>query len=121
MARRSSNPVREQFWRRMIALWQASGLGVRAFCRKRNLREPSFYAWRRTLAVRDQQRALSSRTAPRTTARTPLGGGDFVPVRVVPVEMLEVVVRSGQSVRVGVGFDAAHLRAVVGALEAPSC
>jgi hypothetical protein len=39
----------------------------------------------------------------------------------VPVATLEVMVRTGQSVRVGVSFDAAHLRAVVAALEAMPC
>jgi len=33
---------------------EASGLSVRQFCEKRGLREPSFYAWRRTLKQSDQ-------------------------------------------------------------------
>jgi transposase-like protein len=37
----------------MLRQWQGSGLSIRAFCRKHNLAEPSFYAWRRTLAERD--------------------------------------------------------------------
>jgi transposase-like protein len=41
---------KERFWRRMLRQWQRSGLSIRAFCRKHNLAEPSFYAWRRTFA-----------------------------------------------------------------------
>jgi transposase-like protein len=121
MARRSTDPVREQFWRRIIAQWQASGLSVRDFCRSRQLREPSFYAWRRTLALRDRQRPAAPTPNMTSAARPQSAAAGFVPVRVVPADALEVVVRSGQTVRVGVGFDAAHLRAVVAALEAKSC
>ena len=44
---------KEQFWRRMVRQWRGSGLSVRAFCEEHGLSEPSFYAWRRTLAARD--------------------------------------------------------------------
>jgi hypothetical protein len=121
MARRSTPSIREQFWRRMIAQWQASGLGVRAFCGAHELRQPSFYAWRRTLAQRDRQRPATPPPTPASARRSPPAQTDFVPVHVVPVATLEVIVRTGQSVRVGVGFDAAHLRAVVAALEAKPC
>ena len=42
----------EQQWRRWIGEWRASGLSVRAFCERRGLAIPSFYAWRRTLERR---------------------------------------------------------------------
>jgi len=40
---------------RTLRLWQRSGLSVRAFCEQQDLSQPSFYAWRRTLAERDAQ------------------------------------------------------------------
>jgi transposase-like protein len=105
----------------MIAQWQASGLSVRAFCGAHDLREPSFYAWRRTLAQRDRQRPAPPPATPSAAKRSQPTRTDFVPVHVISVATLEVIVRTGQSVRVGVGFDAAHLRAVVTALEAKPC
>ena len=55
------DPKREAYWRRVIGQWRESGLGVRPFCRREKLSEPSFYAWRRVIAERDRQRP----TAPR--------------------------------------------------------
>src|SRR5262245_11819660 len=109
MARiRQRSAAREQFWREMLAEWKTSGLSVRAFCGRHHLAEPTCYYWRQELARRDRgvkargESAASSMTAPA-----------FVPVRVVAGEPIEVVVRSGQVVRVAAGFDASLLRAVV--------
>src|SRR3954454_9247746 len=43
-------PSKEQHWRQLLERWQDSGLSVRVFCRRHRLAEPTFYAWRRTLA-----------------------------------------------------------------------
>ena len=111
---RRADPWREQFWRNSLADWKASGLTVREFCRQRDLHESAFYVWRRQLAHRDRRPASES-----TTGATPTPA--FVPVRVVGTDPLEVVVASGQVVRVEPGFDPAHLRAVVAALEGKPC
>lgn len=110
MANRERDLELERRWRRRLSDWQQSGVTGREFCRQHVLSEASFYAWRREIARRDQQQHSAKRAAPA-----------FVPVRVVGGEPVEVVVRSGQTVRVGAGFDAAHLRAVVAALEGSSC
>ena len=47
--------VKERFWRRVVRQWRQSGQTVRDFCAAHGLAEPSFYAWRRTLAQRDRQ------------------------------------------------------------------
>lgn len=112
---RQRSAAREQFWREMLADWKGSGLSIRAFCRRHHLAEPTFYYWRQELARRD--RRLTARTEPATSTTPPA----FVPVRVIAHEPIEVVVRSGQVVRVAAGFDATHLRAVVEALEAKPC
>lgn len=133
------DPKLEQFWRDTVAKWTASGLNIREFCRTYELTEPSFDAWRREVASRDQTpvaksvpRATSaspaprtseprpSRPAPRRTAR-PNPRPSFVALRVVPDTPLELVLRSGHVLRVPPGYDAAHLRAVVAALEAAPC
>lgn len=47
---------KERLWRRLVRLWRRSGRTVREFCAEHQVSEPSFYAWRRTLAERDRQR-----------------------------------------------------------------
>jgi hypothetical protein len=101
---------KEQFWRRMVREWRNRGLSVRDFCAENDLAEPSFYAWRRTIAERD---AAAVR---------------FVPVRVVSEEEtivsdngagtgLELVLPTGRRLRIGPGFDAATLQRLLPLLE----
>jgi hypothetical protein len=111
-ARRSA---REQHWRGVFSDWKASGLSISAFCRNRDVSEASFYYWRRELGGRGR------RVAQGNAALDSVTGPAFVPVRVVAAEPIEVVIRSGQILRVSPTFDPAHLRAVVAALEAVPC
>jgi transposase len=96
---------KERQWRRWIEVWRASGLSVRAFCDRHGLSEPSFYGWRRV---------LTQRAADRLT---------FLPVHVAEDDrpaaggVLELVLSRGRTVRVGPGFDAATLRALLRVLE----
>ena len=72
MAKWKRDAKREAFWRAALAHQREGGLGVRAFCRREKLSEPSFYAWRRILLQRDAQRQPKPK---QTRARVP-----FVPV-----------------------------------------
>ena len=94
---------KEQFWRDMLLLWQASGQTIRAFCHAQRLSEPSFYAWRRIIAQRERHQPA------------------FVPVRVTPTPTtsipLELVLASGSVVRVPPGFDADTLRQLLAVLH----
>lgn len=103
--RRSS---KERFWRRLLRQWRGSGLSVRDFCAERNVSEPSFYAWRRTIAARDAEVAC------------------FVPVHVVPDEgaardssgqWLELLLGGGRVLRIGADFDGPTLRRLLALLE----
>jgi|SRR5579859_733326 len=105
---------REEFWRDTLADWKASGLSVREFCRQSDLHESAFYLWRRQLG-------LHVARTPRPSAAGDTPTPAFVPIRVVATHPLEVVVASGQVVRVAPGFDPAHLRALVAALEGKPC
>ena len=100
---------KEAFWRRVLRQWQRSGLCVRAFCVTHGHSEPSFYAWRRTLRLRDVEAA------------------PFVPVQVMPDHpvsssdrgdgSLELVLAAGRRLRVGPGFDGPTLQRLLALLE----
>ena len=101
---------KERRWRQWLRQWRASGVSVRVFCEAHGLAEANFYAWRRELARRDTE----------TTA--------FLPVQVVPdpvpagQQALELLLASGRTVRVPVGFDATTLRQLLAVLEEqPPC
>jgi transposase-like protein len=95
----------------MVRQWRRSGQTARAFCAEHDLSEPSFYAWRRTLAERDAEAV------------------HFVPVQVVPERAsapaaadqvsvgLELVLDGHRVLRIGPGFDAATLQRLLPLLE----
>jgi hypothetical protein len=116
MAKRSQRGGgKEKFWRCMLQRWRRSGLGVRAFCAQHGLSEPSFYAWRRIVAERDQESARAdAKPKPDGVGRTPR----FVPVRVIEATAsIEVVLPRGLVVRIPRGFDADSLRQLLAILE----
>jgi transposase-like protein len=139
MARRGARRDlgKERFWRRMLRLWRRSGRSVRAFCGEHDISEPSFFAWRRTLAERDRQRTRRSERR-RRESKASAGGDDrpstskadqqpaFVPLRVVatasqrPGTAFKVVLKGGRVVRVPAHFDAASLRQLLVILEEAS-
>lgn len=100
---------KEEFWRRLVQQFRGSGLSVRAFCAEQGLSEPSFYAWRRTLAAR-QQAALR-----------------FVPVQVTPplqptaadisAGAVELILDGGRRLRIGPGFDGPTVTRLLALLE----
>lgn len=49
---------RERFWREVLDHFSASGLSIRAFCRREGLAESAFYAWRRELRLRDDKSGM---------------------------------------------------------------
>jgi hypothetical protein len=75
-ARRDSS--KEKFWRRLIHGQAGSGLSVRAWCRRRGIKEAAFYWWRRELALRGAEASEFSPTQ-KTTESQPATA--FVPVR----------------------------------------
>lgn len=57
MAQQRRDLAKAAYWRGVLQHYAASGLSVRGFCRREALSEANFYAWRRTLAARDNQHA----------------------------------------------------------------
>ena len=91
-------------WADRIAAQQRSGNTVKQFCKEQGLTEGSFYAWRKRLQKREAVRfALvdrgSARQAPATEAA------------------LELVMATGERLRIGAGVDAATLRTVLEVLR----
>jgi transposase-like protein len=125
MAQRGArrDPSKERLWRRLLRLFRRSGRTVREFCAEHEVSQPSFFAWRRTIAERDQQRRR--RDDPNCMASAePLPKADeqpaFVPLRVVSTAAcmaFEVVLSDGRVVRVSAGFEAASLRRLLAVLE----
>ena len=113
---------KEQFWRRTLRQWRRSGLSVRAYCAEHGLAEPSFYAWRRIVAERDQESArVRAKPAGGGVRREAPAGSDapvFVPLLDELVKrLLSRRVRSkrgdlllGRSTALGIGVPASTLQ-----------
>ena len=111
------NGAKERSWRRLIQQWRHSGMTIRDFCVEHEVSEPSFFAWRRTIADRDRQSGQPSADGyGNVDSNKTQASPAFVPLRVVSTvstpagTAFEVVLRDGRIVRVPAGFDPATLR-----------
>jgi hypothetical protein len=104
---------KEQFWRGRIEGQAASGLSARQWCLQEQLSEPSFYAWRRKLARRDQERSALVSQAP---------SKGFLPIRLTasPVSNVELQLPSGLVIRVP-AHESAALRMILEVVELRPC
>jgi hypothetical protein len=97
--------AKSEKWRERLAAQEHSGLSVKQFCKEQGLTEYSFYAWRRRLRGKEPVRfALVDRKAARQESATEA--------------CLELVLASGERLRIGSGVDVATLRTVLDALRA---
>lgn len=107
---------KERFWREAIGEQQRGGESVRAFCRKRRLREASFYRWRREIRRRDgknpSKRDALPVLAPVVVVDRPLGES---------AAAIEIALRDGTTVRVPPGSTREQLGMVLAALEPTRC
>jgi hypothetical protein len=93
---------RHEFWRQLIAQQQQSGVSVRAFCQQHRTSEYSFYQWRKRLAQQIPVKfALveTNRSAPAVVAD------------------VEVILASGERLRITPGIDSDTLRLVLSVLR----
>ena len=100
---RTATPKADE-WAERIASQQRSAMSVKQFCKEQGLTECSFYAWRKRLQERAPVRfaLVDRRTARQEAAET----------------ALELVLGTGERLRIGAGVDAATLRRVLDALRA---
>jgi hypothetical protein len=103
-------------WRPIIADWRSSGLSVTAFCRARNVNRAGFHRWRTILEQLDR-----SPTTPLAVPTEPKSPPVFVPLRVLPDAVVEVILPSGLQLRVPLSADAQQLARLVHALGASPC
>lgn len=92
-------------WAERIAAQQRSGISVKQFCNEQGLTEYCFYRWRKRLQKGEPVRfALVDRGA---AGQEPL-----------TEPALELVLATGERLRIGAGVDASTLRTVLDALRA---
>lgn len=104
-----------QAWTERLARFAASGLSVAHFCAREGVSAPSFYSWKRRLAVgtagRAGQRSAEAASGPR-----------LLPVHLAPPgSAVELVLPDGAVLRLVPGCDLAFIRALVEALGGAPC
>ena len=115
-------------WRKLVREQGRSGRSVAAFCGERGLCAPYFYAWRKRLREAEVGReAVRGRLAKFVEVQvTPDGwgqagaapnGGAASVSRAAGDGRVEVLLKNGRSLRVGRGFDAELVRALMAVVE----
>ena len=94
--------TKAKYWGKLIAEQEASGQDIRSFCHERRLGEASFYYWRKRLRKSHTVRFALLETRPPESGTAPA---------------LELVLRSGERLRIGAEVDAATLRMVLEAVR----
>ena len=92
-------------WAERIAAQRRSGISVKQFCKEQGLTEYSFYAWRKRLQETGPVRFALVDRSPRRQERATEAA-------------LELVLATGERLRMGAGVDAATLRTVLDVLRA---
>jgi transposase len=101
---RPSDPKVNQ-WAERIAAQQCSGMSVKQFCKEQGLTECSFYAWRKRLQERGSVRfALVEKKSQRQQCAEDAA--------------LELILATGERLRIGRGVDITTLRTILDVLRA---
>jgi len=117
MVRSKRSAEKEAFWRRVLEEYRRSGASVRGFCRRKELSESSFYAWRKEIMKRDEAhgadaspvadearvaneaRVATSRRQRLIPVNVVAASGDCTPRGERAAALLEVVTPSGFTLR----------------------
>jgi transposase-like protein len=100
--RASSAVSTPQKWTDLIRQHEQSGAAVKVFCRDRGVSEPSFYSWRKRLATNQPVRfALVESSGSAAKDHAPM----------------ELILASGDRLRISPGTDATTLRTVLNVLR----
>jgi hypothetical protein len=101
---RPANPKADQ-WAERIAAQQRAGVSVKQFCKDQGLTEYCFYTWRRRLRETGPVRFALVDRSPRRQERAAEAA-------------LELMLATGERLRISAGVDAATLRTVLDVLRA---
>jgi transposase-like protein len=96
---------REGYWRERVSAYERSGLSVTQFCAQQKITEQSFYVWRKRLRNQGPMRFALVETGS-TRPQGPEEAG------------LELVLTTGERLRIGANVDSATLRKVLETLRA---
>src|SRR5215467_4998813 len=92
--------ARSEYWRERIAEQESSGISVKRFCEEQRLTEQSFYVWRKRLRKQQPMRFALVETG---------GAGEERAME----SALELVLATGERLRIGAGVDPMALRRVL--------
>lgn len=123
MANHERDAKREAFWREVLKRFTTSGLTIRAFCRREQLTESAFFAWRRTIAERDteaQSQAGLTTVSLRRGGRSPQPA--FLPLVLADNnghdQAIVIELAGGRMLRLPASIDMERLSTFVQTLEA---
>ena len=94
--------TKPKYWSKLIAEQEAGGQKVGPFCRERGITEPSFYYWRKRLRENGTVRFALLQTKAATADAAPA---------------IEVLLSTGERLRIGNSVNAATLRLVLDAVR----
>ncbi|HET7852786.1 MAG TPA: transposase [Methyloceanibacter sp.] len=97
--------TRSEYWRGRIAEQERSGVSVKRFCEEHKVTEQSFYSWRKRLRAEQPMRFALVETG---AGRPPQAEADT---------KLELVLATGERLRIFGGVEAAAIRTVLEALR----
>ena len=99
---KTRNTDQQQFWRMAIDAHRESDLSVAAFCRKEGISEPAFYYWRKKLSGGGSKAGRQ-------------GGAAFIEVAIPGRDnaALELLLASGNTLRIGPGVDNERLSEIL--------
>jgi transposase-like protein len=104
-----SNNEKRQFWQMTIKTWRNSGMSVSKFCKAEGLSEGNFYNWRKKLTDGQSQANKQSVQNPSAFIRVAIPKVNHV--------LLELVLSSGNTLRISSGADNKTLSNVLSILH----
>jgi hypothetical protein len=115
---------------RLIDEWRESGLSLPTFCSRRGIKRTTMSGWiykpAHRIAIEKARHQAATDTTPRDGPAPPAAAPTFIPIEVTPDATpprrpgssgVEIVLSSGQRVRVAPGFDGDTLRRALAVLE----
>ena len=119
-SRNQRDVEKERYWRQVVGDAARSGLSIREFCRRHDLKESQFHWWQRTLKNRRQERTLRRQQRSREAESQ----ATFALVSDDPEALdagIELVLGDGRRLRIGKGVDEQTLRTVLAAVGPDGC